>query len=171
MSDHLQPASTTGPKIVRGATAGLVAGILASFAMDLFQAVAAPSTDSSDDDEPATVKAADKAKIALTGTPIDKADRSSAGQIVHYGIGALLGLAYGVAAEFRPGITAGYGTAFGVGVAATLDEVAVPAAGLGSAPWKTDAGTQLYSLLSHLVFGTVAELARRQVRTTLLPAG
>jgi len=82
-------------------------------------------------------------------------------------LGIGLGTAYAVAAEFRPSVTTGYGTAFGVGTATLLDEAAVPAVGLGDAPWKADLPTQLYSYASHLVFGGVTEFVRRQVAGTL----
>lgn len=159
------------PDILRGAVAGLVAGILASFVMDRFQALVSQAADSDQDAEPATAKVADSVTRAITGAPVAKPLQPLAGQIVHYALGTGLGIAYGIAAEFRPWVAAGNGTAFGLGTAALLDEVAVPAVGLGPAPWKTEASTHLYTLASHLVFGMVAELTRDQVRATLLPKG
>ena len=90
-----------------------------------------------------------------------------AGQAMHYLLGLGLGAAYGVAAEFRPGIAAGKGAAFGIGTATLLDETAVPALGLGAAPWKAPLTTNLFSYASHLVFGVTAELVRGRVATTL----
>jgi len=157
-------------RLLAGAAAGLVAGVVASFAMDRFQAaVTALSASDDGDEEPATAKAADKIAVATVGTEVPPADKPLAGQLVHYALGTGLGLLYGLAAEVRPGVTAGYGTAFGTGTAALLDEAAVPAAGLSDAPWKADAATHLYALASHLVFGVVAELTRAQVRATLGP--
>jgi len=164
MTDTPQQSQTV--KLLAGAAAGIVAGILASFAMDRFQAAVtalSPSGDSGSDEDPATVKAAEMV------TDVPEADKPLAGQLVHYAVGTGLGLLYGLLAEVKPGVTAGYGTAFGTGTAALLDEAAVPAAGLGAAPWKTDAATHLYGLASHLVFGLVAELTRSQVRATLAP--
>jgi len=164
----------TTTKIVRGVLTGLVAGIAASFAMDQFQAAAAAlssSDDGGDDDdqpEPATQKAADAVAIALVGRAIPDADKALAGQAIHYALGIGLGVAYAVAAEFRPGVTGGYGLGFGIVTATLLDEAAVPATGLGEAPWKSDLSTTLYGYASHLVFGGTAELVRRQVRTTLM---
>jgi hypothetical protein len=43
----------------------------------------------------------------------------------------------------------------------------VPAAGLGDAPTETPASTHLYALLSHVVFGGVAEGTRRLARDAL----
>jgi len=164
MTDTPQQSQTA--KLLAGAAAGIVAGVLASFAMDRFQAAVtalSPSDDSGGGDDPATVKAAEMV------TQVPEADKPLAGQLVHYAVGTGLGLLYGILAEVKPGITAGYGTAFGTGTAALLDEAAVPAVGLGEAPRKTDATTHLYGLASHLIFGLVAELARSQVRATLEP--
>ena len=157
-------------KIARGLVAGVMAGAVASFAMDRFQAAASPLLPSGGgDSEPATEKAADAVATAVTGHAIPDADKPLAGQAVHYAIGIALGAAYGIAAEFRPSITSGYGTAFGLGTATILDEAAVPATGLGSAPWAAGIASNLYSYASHLVFGGVSEIVRRQVAGTLTP--
>ncbi len=161
----------TTAKLLRGIVAGVVAGAAASFAMDRFQAAVTALSPSDDDDgdeeEPATAKAADAIVSATVGGEVPEADKPLAGQIVHYALGIGLGALYGIAAEFRPGVTAGCGTAFGIGTATLLDETAVPAVGLGDAPWRADASTHLYSYASHLVFGGVTELVRRQVAGTL----
>jgi putative membrane protein len=155
----------TSPDPLRGAIAGLVAGLVASLAMDLAQKGLSKiqSSDDSDHDEPATEKAADRVAEGVTGAPVSEANKALAGQAVHYGFGALLGLGYGIAAEYRPGITAGAGAGFGLATAALFDEIGVPAAGLGDAPWKADMGTHLYTLASHLVFGTTTEVVRRVI--------
>jgi putative membrane protein len=150
----------------------MVAGVVASFAMDRFQAAVAALTASDDDgdeqSEPATQKAADAVSTALIGREVPAADKPLAGQAIHYALGVGLGVAYGIAAEFRPAIASGYGVGFGIGTATLLDEAAVPAVGLGAAPWRSDLPTTLYGYVSHIVFGGAAELVRRQVRTTLL---
>lgn len=166
MSDLPVPA-----RIARGIVAGVIAGAVASFAMDCFQAAASSLLPSDGgEDEPATEKAADAIATAITGHEVPDADRPLAGQSIHYALGIGLGVAYGIAAEFRPSVTAGYGTAFGLGTATLLDEAAVPAVGLGDAPWKTPLSTTLYAYASHLVFGGTAEIVRRQVAGTLTPS-
>lgn len=163
MSDLSTPA-----RIARGAVAGVIAGAVASFAMDRFQAVASSMLPSdSGGGEPATEKAADAAATAVVGHEVSDAAKPLAGQSVHYALGIGLGIAYGIAAEFRPSVTTGYGTAFGLGTATLLDEAAVPAVGLGDAPWKAPLSTTLYAYASHLVFGGTAEIVRRQVDGTL----
>ena len=162
-----QESDVTG-KVLRGAIAGLVAGIAASFVMDRFQAgVASMSSSDADTGEPATEKAADGIAMTLTGTAIAEDNKPLAGQTIHYALGAVLGVAYGIAAEFRPAATSGFGAAFGVATATVLDEIAVPAVGLGKAPWQVSLSDNLYSYASHLVFGSTTEFVRRQVRATL----
>lgn len=161
---------TITAKLARGAVAGVIAGAVASFAMDRFQAVVSPLLPSSgSDSEPATEKAADAVATRLTGQAVPAADKPLAGQAVHYALGIALGSAYGIAAEFRPSVTTGYGLGFGLGTATVLDEAAVPATGLGSAPWDAGIASHLYAYASHGVFGGVSELVRRQVAGTLTP--
>ena len=154
----------TAPNIWAAAAAGLVAGLAASFVMDRFQAGVAALSSSDSDAEPATEKAADKLSQAVVGHDVPDDRKPLAGQAVHYALGAGLGVVYAVAAEFRPAVTAGYGTAFALANTALLDEAAVPAVGLGDAPWKTAPSTHLYSVASHMVFGTVTEGVRRLLR-------
>lgn len=167
MTDNATEDSSTGAKMLRGALAGLVAGVAASFAMDWFQAIVSSPSSHHEAGEPATQQAADAIGRHTVGAPVPDADKPLAGQAMHYLLGSALGVAYGVMAEFRPAITSGSGAAFGIGTATLLDEAAVPAVGLGEAPWKADAGTTLYGYASHLVFGTVTEFVRRSVRATL----
>ena len=160
---------STPARLLRGALAGAVAGVVASFAMDRFQALAASMSNSDGEDEPATSRAADAMSEVVTGASLPVAEKPIGGQGVHYALGVLLGAAYGVAAEFRPAVTTGFGTAFGAGTALLLDEAAVPAVGLADAPWNAPASTHLYALASHAVFGLTAEAVRRTVDATLKP--
>lgn len=149
------------PRPVLGLFAGIAAGLIASAAMAAFQSVAAkPFGQDQSDDDPATVKAADKVAIATTGRQVPDAYRASAGQAVHYLTGAALGGLYGVLTEYRPGAAAGFGSVYGVATSLLLDEATVPAIGLGSAPWDTDAATHAYGATAHLVFGAALEGAR-----------
>jgi uncharacterized membrane protein YagU involved in acid resistance len=151
------------PDPVRGLAAGLAAGLIASWAMDLFQAAAAKLV-TPPKGTPATVKAADMASRAATGDPLPEADKDNAGQIVHYLFGAALGAGYGLLAEYRPRATAGFGTAFAMGSATLFDEIAVPAAGLGKPPTEAPLSSHANSYASHAVFGVVTEAVRRALR-------
>ena len=157
----------TNPSLWKGALAGLAAGLVASVAMNAFQAALAKASPDDDASEPTTEKAANRLSAATTGEPLPDDAKPAAGEAVHYALGAVLGLGYGIAAEYDPDATAGFGTTFGASVAAVLDEVAVPAAGLAPSPAETPPATHLYTLASHLVFGTVAEATRRLTRRAL----
>ena len=156
-------------KIATGTAIGLAAGLVASFAMDRFQSLVQPSA--GDNGEPATQQAADGIARDAIGEPLPDDAKPLGGQLVHYGLGAALGVGYGIAAEFSPTVTRGAGTVFATGTWALLDEAAVPAVGLGDPPWKASPETQAYSLASHLVFGLVAEGSRCLARHAMARLG
>lgn len=157
--------ATRNPDPLKGALAGLAAGLAASFVMNQFQVIAQnllPEDEGSG--EPSTEKVADRVTVATTGEHLSDDTKPAAGNLVHYAFGAALGIGYGIAAEYRPQVTAGYGTTFGLGVAAIADEAAVPALGLAPPPTETPLSTHAYGAASHLVFGAVTEAVRRLVR-------
>lgn len=130
-------ANRPGLAIARSAFTGVAAGVAAAYAMTLFQQLWSPAAIKNSTAEPATAKAADGVAIALTGKPVPAEHRKLAANVAHYGLGATLGVVYFAGARYRPAITAGTGSAFGIAVAMTLDNALVPALRLGSAPWKT----------------------------------
>ena len=155
---------------VRGALAGLAAGLVASLVMNQFQALAQkvmPPNDREEESEPATGKAADAVAIAATGNPVPELRKPAAGNFVHYAFGAALGVGYGIAAEYRREITIGYGTGYGLAVAGIADEAAVPALGLGPPATETPPATHLYAAVSHMVFGATLEGVRGLLRAKL----
>jgi uncharacterized membrane protein YagU involved in acid resistance len=152
------------PAPVRGLAAGLAAGLIASFAMEQFQKIWAKAVPMPESGAPATVKAARKLSLATTGKPLAEADEKQAGNAVHYLFGAALGAAYGLIAEYRPAVTAGFGSGFGLATTTLVDELAVPAAGLGKAPTEVPAVSHAYTYASHLLFGGVVEGVRRMLR-------
>ena len=88
---------STAGRIATGAAIGMIAGLAASFAMDRFQALTQPKSD--DNSEPATEQAADGIARDVTGEPLADKDKPLGGQLVHYGLGTLLGIGYGIARE------------------------------------------------------------------------
>ncbi len=153
--------------IARNTGIGLASGLAASFAMDLFQnGVEAvkekvqPQQDGGEQ-EPSTVKAANKVLQAAADEPVPDPYKEPAGQAVHYGFGGLLGAIYGAATTAWPKALAGFGIPFGVAVWAAADEVAVPAAGLSKPSTEAPPSTHAYSFLSHIVFGAALEGSRR----------
>jgi len=158
-------ADTTTPDLLRGAIAGVIAGLTASYAMNAFQAALAKlGTPSGASETSSTDKAANVVAHAATGHDLTRDARAAGGQIVHYAVGAALGLGYGVAAEVRPEVRRGFGTGFGLATATLLDEAAVPIAGLSGPPSDTPAIGHAYAVASHLVFGAALEASRRLVR-------
>lgn len=148
------------PRPLIGLMAGIAAGLVASAAMAAFQAAAEPSVPESDED-PSTVKAADAVSRAVTGHKLPDANREASGQMVHYIAGAVMGGIYGVLTEYRPEASAGFGSAYGIATSTLLDEAAVPALDLGSAPDEAPIGSHIYGVASHLVYGIVLEGVRR----------
>ncbi len=133
--------------------------------MDQFQKIWAKVVPMPASGDPATVKAARKASRPVTGKPLAEANEKQAGNAVHYLFGAALGAAYGLIAEYRPAVTKGLGSGFGLTTATLFDELAVPAAELGKAPTEAPAISHAYSYASHLLFGGVVEAVRRALRS------
>jgi ABC-type siderophore export system fused ATPase/permease subunit len=98
------------------------------------------------------------------GTPLPHDQKKQAGQAVHYIFGTLMGVVYGVAAEFAPEVTTGGGTAFGTLLFLGADEIAVPAFKLSPPPKMTPAGSHLQHWAAHVVYGGTLELARNLLR-------
>jgi uncharacterized membrane protein YagU involved in acid resistance len=104
-------------------------------------------------------------KIAsAAGKTLDKEKKKTAGQVVHYTFGTLMGIVYGVSAEFIPEVSTGAGTAFGTILFLGADELAVPAFQLSPAPTETPAKDHLQHWAAHVVYGGSLELVRSLVR-------
>jgi hypothetical protein len=149
------------PSWLTAAVVGVAGGLVASFVMDRYQGATAKAFgQDGGNGDPATVKAADTASLAVEGRPVTQKHRAAAGSLVHYGTGAAMGLGYAFLAEAVPLATIGFGTAFGFATMLVFDDLLVPAAGWG--PWPgMEPGVHLYSLTSHLVFGVALEGVRR----------
>lgn len=155
------------PMPIRGILAGLAGGLAASFAMNRFQKTWSLAFKGPDRrGKPATVKAANRLSKAATGDRVKTEHEAAAGQSVHYLFGAGVGAAYGLLAEYRPQVTRGFGTGFGVAAATLFDELGVPAAGLGKWPSQAAPATHAYSYASHLLFGAATEAVRRLLRSS-----
>ena len=157
--------------IVKGVIAGALAGLAASYLMEQFQAAWTKAEEAGGGSgagggagDPATVKAADRVALAATGHPVPSEHREAAGEAVHYATGAGVGAVYGLLAEFAPRATFGLGAGYGAAVALGLDEIIVPALGLGKPATETPPSTHAYGLASHLVYGLTLEGVRRIVR-------
>ena len=177
----------------KGAAAGLVAGLAATWVMTRFQELSGKLARTHEDDDPrdpqhsakrgtsestegngkgedATVKAASLLSRKLFHHELSKREKKVAGPAMHYGFGILTGLAYGTLAELAPGVTRGAGTPFGTAVWLGADEVAVPAFRLSGPPWEHPPSVHARALAAHLVYGLTTEGVRRLVRRALTPS-
>jgi len=159
---------------------GLIAGLAASWTMDRFQdvwiAVSSPDDSKRKEDQPrasedgeegqddATVKAASAISEGLFERKLTRAEKKIAGPAVHYAVGATSGIVYGIASEFLPEVTMGFGLPYGIAVWIVVDEGAVPLLRLSKPPTAYPVSTHIYALASHLVFGATAEGVRRRLR-------
>jgi hypothetical protein len=159
-------------RILRGALAGAIAGLIGAYAMERFQALwsetasqARPKqTAGAAKDEPATVKAAERIAETVLHTELSEEVKPVAGEAVHYGMGALSGAIYGAVAEVLPIVRAGNGLLFGAVLWLAADEMAVSAVGLAKRPSAYPPSTHAYALSSHLVYGFATETVRRILR-------
>ncbi len=161
--------------LLKGVVAGIAGGLLASFLMEQFQAAWSASAEAIHPSpkkpgrpaDPTTVKAANLLSQKIVGRKVPPEYKAAAGEAMHYGIGAGSAAIYGALAEVAPFVTIGEGTAFGTGLWALADEVAVPKAGLSKPAQEIPLTTHLYALASHLVYGWITETVRRAVRGVL----
>lgn len=181
------------PAILKGLAAGLIGGLVASWVTDEFQAVwfraseaiqhskrngaskssssqkeAQQSQDADEEQEPATIKAAEAISENIFGHGLRENEKKLAGDVVHYAVGSASGAVYGAAAEFAPEVTGGAGIPFGTAVWLVVDEGAVPLLGLSKGPTEYPLSTHIYALASHFVFGLTTEVVRRALRRTIL---
>jgi uncharacterized membrane protein YagU involved in acid resistance len=119
------------------------------------------------EDEPANVKTAKAISENVFDHRLKKSEKETAGEAVHYAMGAASGLIYGIASEFAPMTTVGLGLPFGAAVWLAADDVVVPALGLAKPATEYPLSTHAYALSSHLVYGLTTDLVRRAVRDLL----
>jgi putative membrane protein len=169
-------------RIAKGLLAGLIGGLAGSIAMNEFQAVTKgvteawkrsahqpekPSAQNGSDEDDATMKAADRIAMLTSGNHLSRQQKKTAGPIVHYAFGAIVGVVYGALSEMAPVVTKGAGTAYGTAVWLGGDEVAVPMLELAGSPKATPVRVHANALASHLVYGASLEMVRRGVRALL----
>jgi uncharacterized membrane protein YagU involved in acid resistance len=177
------------PSVRRGIVTGIAAGIVATLIMDQFQKLSSAAGKAlekqkklADGESPSQIareqaaseqKAAEQEgsteivarKIAeATGIHLDKENKKSAGQAVHYTFGTLMGVVYGVSSELIPEVTTGAGTAYGTLLFLAAHEVAVPAFQLSPSPADTPATDHLQHWAAHVVYGGSLELVRSLLR-------
>lgn len=177
------------PSVARGIVTGLIAGISATLIMDQFFKLAGSSQKAIEKHQKLAEgkslhqidqelqrkeqQAAEQEdsteivarKIAETaGKSLDKDEKKTAGQVVHYAFGTLMGVVYCVTAEILPEASAGGGAGFGTLLFLGADEVAVPALRLAPKPSETAPFDHLQHWAAHVVYGGSLELIRSLIR-------
>lgn len=191
MSDATKANQGKG-NVWKGAAAGLVGGLVASWAMNQFQAALSKATEgfekphgaqsmqpsegsqsgqgseqNKEHQDDATVKAARAISEGIFGHELKESEKETAGAAVHYAFGTATGGLYGAVAELAPEVTTGLGLPFGAAFWLVADETAVPLLGLSKGPTEYPVSTHVYALASHLVYGLTAELVRHSLRRAL----
>ena len=162
-------------KLLNGALAGALAGLAGAYAMERFQnwwseterRLAPKERAHAQEDEPTTVKAAERIAEEVLETEIPDEHKPAAGRAVHYAMGTVSGAIYGATSELLPFVRWGNGLAFGAVLWWIADNEVVPAIGLADEPSRYPPSTHAYALASHLVYGMVTESVRTALRLVL----
>lgn len=172
--------------LAAGIVAGLVGGLVASWLMDIYiegagqtlqravqtteerqKADSAAAEQAGVPKEDATMKTADALVKAFTGRELSFEEKKTAGPIVHYTFGGLMGGVYGALAECSEAARSGNGTVFGAALFVGADLIAVPTLKLSGASGEYPISSYTAPFTAHLVYGAVTELVRRLVRSAL----
>jgi putative membrane protein len=160
MSNTEQNAITQERSLAKGLLAGLIGGLAATAAKALAERIYPPRIHG--EPEPPEVLAE-----KLAGHHLESATKTAASEAIHWGFGALAGAAYGALAEYYPAATAKEGASFGLALATLTHETALPAMGLSAEPEEQTARERTSEMSTHVVFGLVTEVIRRNVRKLL----
>ena len=171
--------------LAKGALAGLLGGLAASFFMNQFMTGIALVTDgrkpnSADPQRTKQLMTSRRKRFHEMADPTGEVsesiasrlldrkltdhERDIAAPVVHYAFGALAGVLYGALAESVPTTRIGKGIPFGLALWATGDEIAVPALGLARKPWQQPFEAHAAMFASHIVYGFALETVRNRVR-------
>lgn len=158
--------------VVAGALGGLVATTVMTGAQMAFSKLAEryqsrEESGASGEGESATVKTAEAMVETTTGEDLAEEHKPAAGQMVHFGFGVTMGALYGLIADLNPAARAGYGVAYGAGLWAMADEVAIPLLGLSKSPQEYPLSTHVSALAAHMVYGATLDAATKQIRERL----
>jgi putative membrane protein len=100
---------------------------------------------------------------ALGYAGLTDGQRVSAQRVIHYTLGAGLGVAYGSAASRWPATTRGAGRLAGLAIYAGSHGSVLPALGIQRPPWRLAPAAVAWEATSHIIFGAALETARRLV--------
>lgn len=157
----------------KGIAAGVIGGLAAGYAMSKFEEIYSKASKAVTGKEPRagegegedpTIKTADKLSRAFAGLGLARSEKKKASGIVHYAFAAVLGGAYGGAAEVAPAVKKMCGVPFGATVFVGSEDVALPMLKLSKKPWEYPIPRHLSLFAAHCVYGLTVELVRRGIR-------
>ena len=174
----------------KGVAAGVVGGLVASWAMSQFLAAvkklksrgeeperAEPhagerpeQAEPKADEAPATIQVATAVTRQVLRRELQGERLGAAGEVVHYVFGAAVGGLYGAAAEVWPEARLGSGAVFGALLWLAADEIGVPALKFSKGPVEYPVSVHASGLGAHIVYGVATELLRRGLREGVLAA-
>ena len=160
MANLLKAPSSTTNHLIKGAIAGLIGGLVATAAKTAAEKLYPPRTHG--EPEPTDVAARKLGAGILPST-----EKTVVSESIHWTFGALTGAAYGVIAELYPDVTAKNGVTFGMALMAFTHEGALPALGLSAPHAEQQPREQRSEMVTHVVYGVVAETVRKIVRKTI----
>jgi putative membrane protein len=105
----------------------------------------------------------DRASVAL-GLRLTVPQRLRVQHVIHYGVGAGLGVAYEAAARRWPAASLGRGTLAGLAIYAGAHGSLLPLLGIQCPPSRLAPSAVAWESTSHLVFGAALEAARSALR-------
>jgi hypothetical protein len=150
--------------LIGDATRGAIAGAAATWAMDqvttVMLTVQAPEVTKQETAALANGKSSVSNLVdrveAETGLVVSKKNRPIVETVTHYALGAVPGALYGILRHI-PGVRAGSGLFYGLGVFALNDEYLNTKLGLASAPSAYPPETHIRGLAGHAVLGVATE--------------
>jgi uncharacterized membrane protein YagU involved in acid resistance len=170
--------------IAAGAFAGLVGGLVATWAMSEFQAMWSRVVDGEEprsaggrhdardwqeryEGSNANEIAAQSVARTAIDRPLTREELEAAAPAMHYAFGGVMGAMYGAVAEVAPAARALAGSGWGTALWIAADEIAVPLLGLSESTTEQPLERHAQALAAHLVYGVTNELVRRGVRAAL----
>jgi uncharacterized membrane protein YagU involved in acid resistance len=103
----------------------------------------------------------------LAGHRLSPGQKGFVAAVVHYGMGAGLGAAYGALVERAPAFRLGMGSAFGVGESLAVESVGNSVLGVTRPLREYSILEHLQSAVDHAIYGITLELTRRSLRKAL----
>jgi hypothetical protein len=169
-------------KLLGGLAAGVVGGLVATWALDRYQEGSLEATRRAENaagaspilsrrqealiqnQQRAHSEAAERIAKSTFGKRLSRTQRRNAARVVHYAVGALTGGVYGLTAEILPIVRRGYGAGYANLLFLGGSEAVLPWFNLA---WQRSQAPRNGGLPAPLVYGAVLETTRRVLRWML----